>query len=287
LRYEKRQDLEANFVHLFEGNSQAAIFENKCTKFDREITFFRVEKPKTQVNKRLQNEELCPRFEEDMTMADGEKDFRALVGIIDRLLGPDGCPWDKEQTVLSLSHMILEEVCEVIDTLQETEPENLADELGDLLSGTIFLAKVAEKEGRFSWELPFQKIAAKLIRRHPHIFSDEKLATAREVEVRWDEIKATEKEHAARKSRFDGIPKSLPALAMMQKLMAKAKKVPALQSTAAKLVQKEREDEEEELGRRIAQLVFEAESKGVQAEHALRRFFTDCRNDLANQEKSL
>lgn len=221
-------------------------------------------------------------------MSTAEVEFRTLIEIIDRLLSPDGCPWDKEQTVLSLSHMVLEEVCEVIDTLRETEPEKLADELGDLMNAAIFLAKAAEKEGRFLWERPLQKAAAKLIRRHPHIFGeDQKLTSVKEVEKRWDEIKATEVEHANRKSRFDGIPKSLPALAMMQKLLAKAKKVPALRHVAEDLCKTQRENEEEELGRRIGQLIFEAEENGIQAEQALRRFFLNCRDDLVRLEKTL
>ncbi len=221
-------------------------------------------------------------------MTTTEDDFRKLVAVIDRLLGPDGCPWDKEQTVLSLSHMVLEEVCEVIDTLQDADPEKLADELGDLIIGALFLAKVSEKEARFPWERPFQKAAAKLIRRHPHIFSEEdKLISTKAVEKRWDEIKATEAEHAARTSRFDGIPKSLPALAMMQKLMTKVKKVPSLRHVAEGLLQKERPTEEEEMGRRIAQLIAEAESKGIQAEPALRRFFSTCRDTLVEEERLL
>lgn len=220
-------------------------------------------------------------------MAGWENDARTLVEVIDRLLGPEGCPWDKEQTVLSLSHMILEEVCEVIDTLQEADAEKLASELGDLMIGAIFLAKAAEKEGRFPWAIPFQKGAEKLVRRHPHIFADEKLTTAKEVERRWDEIKATEAEHLARKSRFDGIPRSLPALAMMQKLLTKAKKAPSLYRSVEDLVQHPRENDEEDLGRRMVQLIMEAEEKGIQAEHALRTFFTSCREALVQKEKNL
>jgi uncharacterized protein YabN with tetrapyrrole methylase and pyrophosphatase domain len=181
--------------------------------------------------------------------------------------------------------MILEEVCEVIDTLQETEPEKLADELGDLIIGAFFLAKAAQKEDRFSWERPFQKAAEKLVRRHPHIFGEEKLITVKAVEKRWDEIKATEIEHVTRKSRFDGIPKSLPALAMMQKLMTKVKKNPSLNCVVEDSLQKQKDNEEEDMGRRIAQLVIEAEEKGIQAEQALRRFFVSCRDALVHQEQ--
>ena len=221
-------------------------------------------------------------------MPTSNNEFHKLIAVIDTLLGPEGCPWDREQTVLSLSHMIHEEVCEMIDTLQETEPERLADELGDLLIGAVFLSKAAEKEKRFSWQRPFQKAAEKLVRRHPHIFAgNEKLTSAKAVEHRWEEIKATESEHSTRKSRFDGIPKSLPALAMMQKLLVKAKKTPSLYHMIEQLTQKKRDNEEEELARRIAKLIIEAEEKGIHAEHALRTFFSSCRKALVDQEQEI
>lgn len=221
-------------------------------------------------------------------MSPSKNHFDELVAVIDRLLAPDGCPWDREQTVRSVSHMVLEEVCEVIDTLEEKDPEKLADELGDVLIGALFLAKTAEKEHRFPWGLPFQKAVAKLIRRHPHIFTDEQnMATAAEVEKRWDEIKTTEAEHAHRSSRLDGIPKSLPALAMMQKLMTKIKKAPPLGQIAQEFLEKPREDQEEEIGRKISQLVVEADRQGIQAEQALRRFFFCCRGVLQQQERAV
>ncbi len=219
-------------------------------------------------------------------MMSSENDFQHLVAIIDRLLGPDGCPWDQEQTVHSLSHMVLEEICELIDALDETDSEKQADELGDVMIVALFLAKVAEKEHRFSWTLPLQKAALKMIRRHPHIFNEEqKLTSAKAVEQRWDDIKATEVEHSGRTTRLDGIPKSLPALAMMQKLLSKVKKAPSLHPASEDLLQSPRDSEEEELGRRIAQLIVEGDRRGIQAEHALRLFFTSCYKALIEHER--
>ena len=221
-------------------------------------------------------------------MSIADDDFHSLIRVIDRLLGPDGCPWDKEQTVLSLSHMVLEEVCEVIDTLRDAEPERLADELGDLIIGAMFLAKAAEKEHRFAWERPFQKATEKLIRRHPHIFTeDQKITTVQEVEKQWDEIKSTEAEHLGRKSRFDGIPRSLPSLSMMQKLLGKTKKSVPLHQTIQNLIEKECPEEDEDIARRITAHILEAEEKGIQAEQALRIFFATCRDTLIEQEKTL
>lgn len=218
-------------------------------------------------------------------MAAEEADFRHLIEVIDRLLAPNGCPWDREQTVRSWAHMILEEVCEVIDTLPEAEPDKLADEVGDLVTGTLFLAKAAETEGKFLWELPFKKAAEKLVRRHPHIFGSEKALTdAQAVEKKWDEIKATEAHHSHRKSRFDGIPRSLPGLAQMQKLMNKAKKEPALAKVMSDLVSEPRKSPEEEIARKMARLVMEAEEEGISSEVALRHYFALCFKSLKKAE---
>jgi uncharacterized protein YabN with tetrapyrrole methylase and pyrophosphatase domain len=221
-------------------------------------------------------------------MSSNGHSFDKLIEVIDHLLGPDGCPWDQEQTVLSLSRMILEEVCETIDTIRDPNPEKLADELGDLFVSALFLAKVAEKEGRFSWSLPFTKAVEKLIRRHPHIFGKEsKISCPKAVEARWDEVKATESEHQSRRSRFDGIARSLPSLAMVQKLVSKARKIPHLQAVAEKIVEQTGEDAEEDLGRKITQLVLEADKKGIQAEEALRRYFFSCKEQLVKHEQNM
>jgi uncharacterized protein YabN with tetrapyrrole methylase and pyrophosphatase domain len=225
---------------------------------------------------------------EERRMTPEETDFHALIEVIDRLLAPDGCPWDREQTVHSWAHMVLEEVYEVIDTLSEAEPDKLADELGDLVTGALFLTKAAEVESRFSWNLPFKKAAEKLIRRHPHIFGGEKALTdAKAVEKKWEEIKATEVHHVHRKSRFDGFPKSLPALALMQKLVHKAKKVPELAEEMKELVSEQQTSKDVEFARRITQVIMEAEQEGVQAELALRHYFGICREELMKKESEV
>jgi tetrapyrrole methylase family protein/MazG family protein len=214
------------------------------------------------------------------------KEFHALVAIVDRLLGPDGCPWDREQTVFSLCHMLLEEACEVIDCIHDQDREKLADELGDVIIVSLFLAKVSQKEERFSWTLPLEKAAEKLVRRHPHIFGGkEKLLSSKAVMEQWEREKAKEAGHADRKSRFDGIPKSLPSLAMMQKLLGKLHKKPSLHSAAQTFLQTTRQDPEEEFARQLTCLIVEGEKNGIQAEAALRRFFGVCKDELQKEEK--
>lgn len=219
-------------------------------------------------------------------MSVGVNEFQTLVEIIDRLLAPEGCPWDREQTVLSLCHMLLEEACEVIDVIRDRDPTSLADELGDVITVALFLAKAAQKENRFSWYEPFSKSVEKLLRRHPHIFGDqEKLPSSQAVMEQWEQLKAKEPGHVDRKSRFDGIPKSLPALAMMQKLLDKLQREPALHSFSDTFLHTARNDDEEEFARQLTCLVVEGEKRGIQAEAALRRFFGVYRDELQKKEQ--
>lgn len=212
--------------------------------------------------------------------------YTRLIEIIDRLLAPDGCPWDQEQTVLSLSRMLLEEVCETIDTLGDSDPEKLADELGDVFVTAFFMAKAAQKEQRCLWTRPFEKGAEKLVRRHPHIFGDaKKLSSLKDVETQWDRIKATEPEHQHRKSRLDGISRSLPALAMMQKLLAKVARYPEMKEAARTVLDTPLESYKDDVGRRLAKTIFDAEEHGFFAEEALRGFFGKMKEALLEMER--
>lgn len=193
-----------------------------------------------------------------------EDRFSELVAIMDRLLGPNGCPWDQEQTLKSLRKYVLEESCEVIDAINEGRGEELCEELGDLFLNCVFLSKLAEKEGYFQWHKPLETINEKLIRRHPHIFgSDEKLATAEEVLSRWEEIKKTENKTTAI------VPKEMPALARAEKLLSLEKK--KLGSNEARS-DKSIPDfaNEEELGNFLLDLVLYAKKRGFHSESALR-----------------
>ena len=203
--------------------------------------------------------------------------FKELLAVIDRLLASDGCPWDRKQTVKSLSHMLLEEVCETLDVTELEDSSNLSDELGDVFVAALFLAKAAEREKRFSWDEPMKKGREKLIRRHPHIFEKEKNLTPEEVASQWDELKKQETTHKDRKGPFDGISPSLPSLALVQKMFHIAKKHPNIFQEIEKHMKASREKEKERaLCGQIASLVLEAEENGIQIEPALRKFFASC-----------
>lgn len=135
------------------------------------------------------------------------------VRIIDRLLGPGGCPWDQKQTHLSLKPHLVEETYEVIDAIDRGDPLGLREELGDLLLQPILHGQIAAKDGHFDAESIAEGLNEKLIRRHPHVFGTVLAETEAEVLANWDAIKAQEK-GAVQKvpSLLEGIPRSMPSL---------------------------------------------------------------------------
>jgi len=153
-------------------------------------------------------------------------DLGELVAIMDRLRGPAGCPWDREQDYGTLRGYLLEECYEVAEALDLDDGPGLCEELGDLLFQIVFLARIAKEQGRFDIDDVLAGIAAKMVRRHPHVFGDASAANSAEVLRHWEEIKRREKAdgHGAR-STLDGIPAALPALVKAQRLGTKAARV--------------------------------------------------------------
>lgn len=152
--------------------------------------------------------------------------FERLVGIMARLRGEGGCPWDREQTRDSLKPFILEEAYEVLEALDEGDVEKLKEELGDLLLQVVFQAQVASERGEFTIAEVLTLIADKLVRRHPHVFGEAKATTAREVLHNWELLKQNERrEKVGKVSALDGVPKELPALLRAHRLQEKASRV--------------------------------------------------------------
>ncbi|HSC87530.1 MAG TPA: nucleoside triphosphate pyrophosphohydrolase, partial [Polyangiaceae bacterium] len=135
--------------------------------------------------------------------------FPRLVAIMQRLLAEDGCPWDREQTIQTLRYYLQEETCEVIDAIDRGSFADLCEELGDLSLIVVFLSELARNQGYFGPDDVVREVITKLVRRHPHVFSDGDAATAADVERAWEAIKAEEKK---RRPLLDNIPRSLPAL---------------------------------------------------------------------------
>jgi len=145
-----------------------------------------------------------------------------LVAIMRRLLGPDGCPWDREQTLQTLRPYLLEECFEVLDALDEGDPEHHCEELGDLLFQIVFQAELA----RLDLERVIRTIGEKLIRRHPHVFGDLQVRGSDEVLTNWERIKAAERVGQGQQPRtLDGVPRSMPALQRSFQLTRRAARV--------------------------------------------------------------
>ena len=135
-----------------------------------------------------------------------------------KLLAPDGCPWDREQTLGSLKSYLIEETYEVLEAIEEGTPAEHCEELGDLLMQIVFQAELRAAEGRFDIDDVVRGIKDKLVRRHPHVFGDVKLSTSGEVLDQWSKLKEKEKPRRT----LDGLPKTLPALTRAHKLSERA-----------------------------------------------------------------
>ena len=138
----------------------------------------------------------------------GEK-FQELVGILSRLRGSDGCPWDKEQDERSIANYFLEEVYEAVEALYNNDVPALAEELGDVLMEVVFLSRIFEEKGLFTVADALSGINAKMVRRHPHVFGEDRCEDPRRVLDAWMKQKKEEKK---RSNHFEGIPASAPAL---------------------------------------------------------------------------
>ena len=152
-------------------------------------------------------------------------EMNRLREIMDRLRGPDGCPWDREQTLATLRTYVIEEAYEVLEAIQGGSPEALHEELGDLLFQIVFQARIAQERGEFDIESIMRGIGDKIVRRHPHVFGPKHLDTSEQVLRQWEEIKVEERRGKADGSLFAGVPKSLPALLKSLRVSTKAARV--------------------------------------------------------------
>src|SRR5580658_5091316 len=151
-----------------------------------------------------------------------------LRDIVARLRAPGGCPWDREQTHASLRASAIEEVYEMVEAIDAGDDPHFKEELGDLLLQVMMHAQIAEEEGRFDLEGIAAEVAEKLVRRHPHVFGENKLADSDAVLKQWDEIKKAERQSkgaAPNASALDGVSAALPALMRAEKVQKRAARV--------------------------------------------------------------
>jgi MazG family protein len=199
-----------------------------------------------------------------------------LKTTIARLRAPDGCPWDQEQTHASLVRCLIDEVSELIETIDRGDLPHMREELGDVLIQVVFHAQLAAEAGAFTLEDVAREVNEKLVRRHPHVFGTGKLGTSDEVLVQWEQIKAQEKKHGPVASGvFKDLPARLPALMFAEAVWKQIEKksLPApeesmvdgaqVKALGARLT-------EAELGKMLFEVTAAARAKGLDPEGALR-----------------
>ncbi|MCX7696004.1 MAG: nucleoside triphosphate pyrophosphohydrolase [Caloramator sp.] len=161
-----------------------------------------------------------PKVEEN-----SKKDFYDLLDIMERLRGDDGCPWDREQTHESLKKYLLEEAYEVLDAIDKDDMDELCEELGDVLLQIVFHSQIAKEFGEFNIYDVVNGICQKMIKRHPHVFSDSVVNSVDDVLDNWQQIKKKEKNIDSYTKEMQRIPKSMPSLIRSYKVQEKAKEV--------------------------------------------------------------
>lgn len=209
--------------------------------------------------------------------------FDGLVDIVKTLRGPDGCPWDKEQTHQSLARFAQEEVAELVEAIEAQNPESVCEELGDVLLQVVLHAQIASEAQHFTIQDVIASIAGKMIHRHPHVFGDAKLESSAEVRRHWQQLKATEKKT---KPLSSGLPLTLPALLASQKIGERTKQfkfdwenlkdvIHKVEEELAELKQaladSTREEQVKELGDLLFSLAQLARHLGADAEQSLRQ----------------
>ncbi len=199
------------------------------------------------------------------------EDLKATMA---RLRAPDGCPWDQEQTHASLVRCLIDEVSELIDTIDRGDYPHMREELGDVLIQVVFHAQIAAERGEFAFDDVARDINDKLVRRHPHVFGTGKLDTSEQVIAKWEEIKATEKKHGpVATGIFKELPPRLPALMFAEAVwkQIEKKQLPAegVVDTAQVRALGEQLDAAT-LGKMLFELTAAARAKGLDPEGALR-----------------
>jgi len=233
--------------------------------------------------------------EEVLSLPEKLNKFDTLVNIIARLRGPNGCPWDREQTHASLRENLLEECYEVLEALDEGDSKRLGEELGDLLMQVVFHAQIATEAGEFELGDVIRSINNKLVQRHPHVFGSLKVKDAGEVLINWETLK--KKERGSDTSMLSNVPKQLPALTYSQDIQSRVARVgfdwEDIDGVIDKLTEEvgefKRADSREQRAREFGDLLFTlvniARRLGVDSESALRETNQRFRRRFSHMEE--
>jgi XTP/dITP diphosphohydrolase/tetrapyrrole methylase family protein/MazG family protein len=210
-------------------------------------------------------------------------DLRATMA---RLRAPDGCPWDREQTHATLVRCLIDEVSELIDTIDRGDYPHMREELGDVLIQIVFHAQIAAEQGLFNFDDVAREINDKLVRRHPHVFGALRLDTSEQVITEWEKIKATEKKNgppAGHGAVFKELPPRLPALMFAEAIwkQIEKKQLPAAGVVDTAQVQAlGRQLDAATLGRMLFELTAAARVQGLDPEGALRLHATQVMREI-------
>jgi MazG family protein len=239
-------------------------------------------------------------------MSRAQAAIERLLSIMERLRGPQGCPWDREQTLHTLRPYVLEETYEVLEAIDAGDPGEHCEELGDLLLQIVFQAQLRKEEGRFEFADVADAISGKLVSRHPHVFGDADAKDAEAVLRQWAALKREEKRRkGGGESVLEGVPREMPALARADRLTEKASRIgfdwPDAAGARAKVGEElgeldqaiargDRDSIEHELGDALFALANLSRKLGIPPEEALRgtlaRFvarFTHVERELARR----
>lgn len=149
--------------------------------------------------------------------------FARLLAVVDRLRAPDGCPWDRKQTLATMAPHLVEEAHEAVEAIERGRTAQVAEECGDVLMVVALLCRIAEQDGQFDLAAASHGIAEKLVRRHPHVFGEVNVDSAEQVVTNWEAIKKTEREAKQEdSSAIAGVPVALPALQRAHRVGGKA-----------------------------------------------------------------
>jgi len=223
-----------------------------------------------------------------MTEATQHPKLEELIAVLEKLRAPGGCAWDAEQTHESLVKYLIEESYELVDAIERGDRDEMIEELGDVLYQVVFHADIAAHTPgeEFTLEDVAANMTAKMIGRHPHVFGDSaqkdalNIQSGSDVSGMWDELKKADKSH--RTSVLDGIPQSMPALALADKVLGKAEKIGILDADAPAALAL---SNEEELGGVLLAIVTSARANGLDAERALRTVLRELQDEIRDVEK--
>ncbi len=209
-----------------------------------------------------------------------KKNFYDFCEIIEKLRAPGGCPWDREQTHLTLRKHLLEEAYEAYDAVDEGGGMKLADELGDVLLQIVMHAQIGKEEGTFDIDDVTDLVSRKMIERHPHVFGDVTVKNSEEVLDNWEEIKKKQRGQKKTSETLESVTKSLPALYRAEKIIEKAKKGGFCENVPFEKLT------EEEIGKKLFETVCLASENSVNAEEALSSYIKKFIKKIKNIEEN-